>query len=271
MSLENYEGTALSDYIESQVENNDEIGVEETVPETETDVTETVEPTEGGDVTETEPEEITSVNIPGLGDVSFDEIKEWRNGNMRQSDYTRKTQELARQRENLRDAENMYNQINSNPQLLEALRKVEGGNTPQINSASPESQAIRQLIHDQNALKTDMKLQELERKYGDVDVVRLLQKATELHTDDLEFVWNGIMHEQQSVSNQSADEIYSKAYEKAKADLKAELESDRSKLSTTVSTKQQTAPPKQSELSAEEKRVALNMNLSEAEYLKWRT
>ena len=268
MSLENYEGTALTDYIESQNENNEPENVP-AEPE-QTEVVETVEPTEGGETTpKPEPEEITSVNIPGLGEISFDDIKEWRNGNMRQSDYTRKTQELARQRETLQDAENLYNYVNSNPQVLEVLRKTEGGNVPQVNNASPENQAIKQLIRNQTRLETDIKLKDLHDRYGEFDEISLLNKATELRTTDLEFVLNGIKQSAPR-ENVDIDAIRKQAYEDAKKDLKAELEANRNNTSTIISTNQSATPPPKPELSAAERRVAAGMGLSEAEYLKWR-
>ena len=53
--------------------------------------------------TEVQPEEVEvddqpdTVHIEGFGDYTLDELKEFKNGYLRQSDYTRKTQELARQ------------------------------------------------------------------------------------------------------------------------------------------------------------------------------
>ena len=67
-----------------------------------------IEPVEPTDI-QAEPEEKdNSVEIEGIGKISVDEIKEWKQGYLRQSDYTRKTQSLASQRQEYEDAVNLY-------------------------------------------------------------------------------------------------------------------------------------------------------------------
>ena len=83
MSFENYEGTAIDTSIIEEVQ--------PVVNSTETEtVVETVEPTNEGITTEnpTEPEVTTptEIEIPGVGKLTVDEIKEMRQGSLRQSD-----------------------------------------------------------------------------------------------------------------------------------------------------------------------------------------
>ena len=108
MNFENYEGTAIDVEMFNPVEGN----IETTpIDSTETGVTETADPTNEGIVTETQTQESGNdtgeIEIPGIGKVSTDEVKEWKQGYLRQSDYTRKTQELAHQREQLQNAEQL--------------------------------------------------------------------------------------------------------------------------------------------------------------------
>lgn len=261
MEFENYEGTAID------VDMFNPSGETEVAPieSTETEVTETVEPENAGEVTAENPEP-EKVNIPGLGEFTPDEIKEWRQGSLRQSDYTRKTQELSRQREELRNAENFYNYVNQNPHLIEALRNADGVDVSRVNNVTPEAQMIRQLAYNQKALEVDMKLNNLKNKYGDIDEVALFNKAAELRTEDLEFVYKGLLADSNKVDIES---IKQAAIEQAKAELKAELENNRNNVGTTISTKQ-TQPVEQiNSLTADQKRVAAAMGLSESEYAKW--
>ncbi len=268
MSLENYEGTAIDMEVFNQVEGNTEIEPMESTEGTEipeqSDVVETDD--SQVDETTTEEEESSVYNIPGIGDVTAEEIYEWRQGNLRQSDYTRKTQDLARQREELRDAEELFNYIRNNPHLVQALRDAEQGTpAPVINNATPESQMLRQVMFNQKAMEVDMKLNALKQKYGDINEVALFNKAAELGTEDLEFVYQGLKNNEPI----DIEAIKQQAIEEAKAQLKAELEENIDAVDTSVSTKQTKSIQQPVSLTVEQKRVAAGMGLSESEYIKW--
>ena len=269
MNFDNYEGTAIDVEMFNPVEGN----IETTpIDSTETGVTETADPTNEGIVTETQVEEPKAdtgeIEIPGIGKVSTDEVKEWKQGYLRQSDYTRKTQELAHRREQLQNAEQLLNYLNANPHLIEAMKNAEGGNVPYINNMSPESQMIRQLAYNQKAMEVDMKVSQLKAKYGDIDEVALFNKAAELKTDDLEFVYQGLKAAENN-SSVDVEEIKRLAVEQAKAELKNELEANRSAVNTTVNTKQPQQIEQQTVLTPDQKRVAAAMGMSEAEYAQW--
>ena len=103
--FENYEGTALDiSELDIQPESTEE-ETEEVVDETA--AVEDVD-TDNDSTQEAETEglsEPVKYNIDGVGEFTADEIREMRNSGLRQADYTRKTQELARQREELHNAE----------------------------------------------------------------------------------------------------------------------------------------------------------------------
>lgn len=264
MSFENYEGTAIDTSIIEEVQ--------PVVNSTETEtVVETVELTNEGITTETptEPESTTptEIEIPGMGKLTVDEIKEMRQGSLRQSDYTKKTQELARQRKELEDAETFFNYVRQNPALIEALKTAETNPNSVVNRATPEAEKIDQLAYNLKAMEVDMKLNELKSKYGDIDEIALFQKANELGTTDLEFVLKGIRFEESK--NVDVDSIIAKAKEAAKAELKAELEQNRDAVSTIVNTNQQQIVQNKTALTSEQKRVADAMGMTEDEYRKW--
>lgn len=257
-NLENYEGTALDTSIlelEVQPEGDTEIQTEagETV-EANNDATPATEVIE-------ESNEPTVYHVYGVGDFTADEIRELKNSGLRQSDYTRKTQEIARQREELKNAEELYNHLKNNPHLVNALRNAENNPNGYMTSRVPsyDNEMLKDLIYKQRAMETDMRLNALREKYHDFDEVALLQKATELKTDDLEFVYKALNYDEGS------------AVERAKAELKAELEANRENVSTTISTRKSSpVGVETSNLTAQEKRVAAAMGMTESEYAKWK-
>ena len=93
----------------------------------------------------------TVYEIPEFGDVSLKELKEWKNGYMRQSDYTRKTQELAEQKKNI------------------------------VQDVTPQSSAIKNdLERKVEKMHIEMELSKLKGKYDDFNEITVLDKAIEL-------------------------------------------------------------------------------------------
>ena len=259
MSLENYEGTAIDtsnfiDEVQPDVE-----------PETEvqTEVVETVDPEAPETTEEPAPTVPAKINVEGVGEFTPEEIKELKQSGLRQADYTKKTQEIARQREQMQQAVELFEYLQNNPQLVAALKEAETNPNPEIfNTATPEAKMIQQLAYNQKAMEVDFKLNDLKAKYGDVDEVSLFQKASELHTDDLEFVYKALKYDGDKVDKAAL-------MEEAKRQLKAELEADKNSVSTTIANKP-TAPVQATRtLTEAEKRVANGLDMTEAEYLKW--
>lgn len=221
------------------------------------------EPEEGSEIVE-EPTD-DKVHIEGFGDFTVDELKEFRNGYLRQSDYTRKTQELARQREEAQDALELYNYLRDNPQMVEALMNMDNGaNTQTIQRATPENAMMQQILHTQKAMEIEMRLNELKSKYGnDIDEVTLFQKANQMKTDDLEFVYKALQYDNLLAEKQQAQQT-------AANSLQAEIDANKKAVSTIVSPRQSNVVTQTPTLSADEKRVAALMGLSESDYLKWK-
>lgn len=263
MNLEGYEGTAIDMETFNQVD--DETTVEPMEGTEQSDVVETDEPQEESGMTTEETPEVSTYEIPGVGNVSAEEVREWKNGWLRQSDYTRKTQQLASERERLRDAETLFNYISEHPELIDTIRQTPVGNNPAIDNASPDRQMLREVLYNQKSLETDLKLNQLRQQYGDIDEVAILNKAAELRTEDLDFVYKGLLSEQRV----DVDEIRRQAIEEAKEQLRNELEADKNSVGNTTVSSKQSAPVQKAVLTPEQKRVAHGMGLSEEEYAKW--
>lgn len=107
-------------------------------------------------------------------EFSLEQIKEFKKGYMRQSDYTKKTQELARQRKDLE----------------------EKGINPESDD-SPELQRIKKLELDLESKRLDEEVNALKGKYGDIDEVALFNECEKRGIyNDLEFVYKGMINEQ---------------------------------------------------------------------------
>lgn len=254
--LENYEGTAIDTSVFEETSQEAEQQTEEVAA---TVVPQTEEPAE--EIATEEPTTPSEFDIPGVGKMTVDEIIELKKSGLRQADYTRKTQELARQREELAQAKELFDYLRANPHLIEAMKQAEQNPYNRtLSYAAPENELLQKLAYQQKSLEIDMKLNALKSKYGDVDEVALFQKAAELNTDDLEFVWKGLQ----------ADAIDRQALiEEAKAQLKAELEANKNAVSTTVTTTQTQPVSVEPPLTEQQKRVAAAMGLTEEEYRKW--
>ena len=259
MSLENYQGTAIDpNMFKDEGQSNTEL---ETKPQIEDGASIEPEDTGAGEPATTPSTTPTEFEIDGIGKVTAKDIQEWRQGSLRQSDYTKKTQEVARQKEELKEAVEVYNYLKQNPQLVEHLKQADGVKADVIDMANPNTAMIKDLAYKQKAMETDLKLAELKSKYGNIDEIAILQKATELRTEDLEFVHKALRFDSTSGND---------AVAKAKAELQAELEQNRKMTGTTISTRQgQSVQQNTVSLSDDEKRVASGMGMSEAEYAKW--
>ena len=206
-----------------------------------------------------------TVHIEGFGDYTLDELKEFKNGYLRQSDYTRKTQELARQREEANEALEVYEYLRNNPHLVNALMQMDNGQVnPVVQKATPENAMMQQILHTQKAMEIEMKLNDLKSKYGnDIDEVALFQKANQLKTEDLEFVYKALQYDN-LVAQQAS------AVQAAATQMQAEIDANKSAVSTIVGTNQGAITRPQKSLTDDEKRVAAQMGISEADYLKWK-
>ena len=253
--------TTVTPAVEGQPAQTDPIETEAT--ETDPTPEATTEPTEP---TEPATPALQELEIEGIGKVKIDDIKEWQKGNLRQRDYTRKTQELARQREELAEAVEVFNYLKENPQIVQALQTIdEQGIVDRgvMQKTSPENAMMKQLYYNQKSMEVDMQLDKLRDKYGEFDAVEVINMATQLKTEDLEHAYKLVNYDKIAVDQQ-------KLKEQVKAELKAELEQNRFKTQTIVSAPSSQMQPNLNTLTPEEIRVATGMGLSAEDYSKWK-
>lgn len=138
---------------------------------------------------------LTEIEIDGIGKVKVDELKEWKQGYLRQQDYTKKTQAVAREKAEIKDALDVYNYLKNNPAIAQQLAS---GQVPQnidgtpLATMNPVTKQVADVQRELALMKLDNDLANLKTKYSDFDEVATLTKAEELGVADLEFVWNAI-------------------------------------------------------------------------------
>lgn len=198
--------------------------------------------------------------------VSLDEL---RNGYLRQSDYTRKTQELSRQRGEVERAKELFEQIKANPEVAQQL------------NYDPQQVEMERIQSEYHGLLLEKEINELSSKYEDFEAREVLNLAHERGIVNLEdaYLLNKAMRgdtpkpvatqaQTQPTTNQAVDVEAIKAELKAQllAEMKANVDTG-----TIISTNGGSAPttPSTPQLTPAQQRVAKSMKMSDAEYAKW--
>lgn len=247
MNIEQYRALKAQELEES---NQPEDTVEEKPIEEETNPEEEIE--------ETVEEEPIKIEIDGQ-ELGLDELK---NGYLRQSDYTKKTQELSRQRKEAEEALNFYESLKTNPQKLDEIRSTHG--VPE--GLDPASVRVRELENKVYDMMLEKEIDTLTAKYSDFDIRVVLETAQEKGIVDLE---DAYLLSKAHVS-QSAD--FDEMKESIRKEVLAEIEKERKDTSTIISSQADTKPviPDEVKISSGELKVAQGMGLTKEEYVKWR-
>lgn len=224
---------------------------------------------------QTQAEEVevpSKINIEGIGELDIDEIKQ---GYLRQSDYTQKTQQLAEERKAMGEIQEFYDFFAMNPHLMERLDRVIKEENLEVNQVEKEDPNLARI----QELEQRIALTELKAKYPDVNEQAIMSKATELGVKDLEFVYKALKADtvtEQPVQQVNVEEIKEQLMKELLPSLKAKaLEEAQRELSSTQSivTGGHDAPPSVSEpvqLHPDEVKVARMMGMTNDEYYKYK-
>lgn len=200
--------------------------------------------------------------VPQTFDVNGEQVTldELTKGYLRQSDYTRKTQDISRQSREIEKARELLEKVSENPELAQQL------------GYDPESERVRELEANYYDLLLEKEVMTLSNKYADFDTDNVLNFAVERQMDNLEDAY--LLYKQynpnQAQPNSSVPNTQAIDVEALKAQIRAELQAEQN--TSTIITGGGQAPTPQAEitLSPAEQRIARGMGLSDAEYAKWR-
>jgi hypothetical protein len=162
------------------------------------------------------------VDLDGFGDkyvkVKIDgeeldvPLSEAVSGYQRQADYTRKTQELASQRENLQRAATIADALERDPMgTLDVLGRYYGANQPFANQQMPEpepeftdplerqvwelNQKIASFEQSQAQQELEREVSRLQTTYPDFNPVEVITAALQAGTDNLEAVYKQMAYD----------------------------------------------------------------------------
>lgn len=193
--------------------------------------------------------------------VSLEELQK---GYLRQSDYTRKTQEVARKERELATAQQIMEQMESNPEL--AAQVGYDPNKAHMDKLQAELFDLR-LAQEVNTLST---------KYADFDVNEVFNFALERKMENIEdaYLLNKQYKElnapQQVNNTQPAPPAQAVDVEALKAQIRAELLAEQN-TSTIISGGGSAPTPEANvQLTPDELKVAKAFRMTPDEYAKWR-
>lgn len=207
-------------------------------------------------VTQTIPQVI---EIDGK-EVPIDELK---GGYLRQADYTRKTQELAKQKEQAQIAQQYYDVINARPEI--AKQFAENFNLPYVD---PEQAKVTDLERKYQDLLLEREVELLSVKYPDFNQVEVLKIAHDEKIDKLENAY--LLNKARTGGQSTATTDLASMKEQIRQELLQELQSNvdtGSIIGTGGSAKPIT--PDVPQLTPAQAKVAKSMGMTPSEYSKW--
>lgn len=208
-------------------------------------------------------------------EVTLDDIREYKKGYLRQSDYTQKTQSVAAQRKEAAQAIALFEHLKANPHIAQAVLgseatpvDVKGVFAPLDPNVARMSQMEQELFD----LKLQREIDELQKKYPDFEVLEVLNKASEKQMNNLEDAYK-LVKSEKPVLSVAPDEVLDK--EQLKKDIRAqvlkELEDERASTSTLISSNDgNTVVEGDATLTAHELAILPKLGMTKEEYIKWK-
>ena len=212
------------------------------------------EPIQTEEIIETNPNEI---EIDGIGKVEINELK---NGYLRQSDYTKKTQEVSKLRKEAEEAMKIAEFVKSNPQLAQSIG---------VEPVNPFMNKISELEEQLYDMKLEKEIETLTNKYSDFEVLEVLQVAHDKGLTNLEDAYKIVKSNKPVIQpSVNIDEIR----EQIKNELLKEFGVDENtKIKTVISSGANAQITNNApSISEAEAKVARFMKLTPEEYIKWR-
>lgn len=211
--------------------------------------------------------EETTPNIPEFIEVDGQKVsvEELKNGYLRQSDYTKKTQALAREQSQLDIAKKYYDAIQTNPELAEEMSKQ--FNLPHM---TPEQAKIQELNATLEDLRLEKEITSLSAKYEDFNEREVLEYAFKNKMENLEDAYHIIKG--RSASKETPVDIHS-IKEQIRQELLKELQStqvDTNSIIQSGGSGKNVPTQNLPQITQRELSIARNMRMTPQEYIKWR-
>lgn len=222
--------------------------------------------------TETESEdlgeqtEVPTYEIDGEK-YTAEQIREWKQGNMRQSDYTRKTQEVAQSRKEAQEALELMNYLKSKPELAQKLYDLDSNidtNVKQVvDKVSDKSSDRLEKLEMQfrvNDIERDLNM--ILSKDKDVTDVELLEIATKESVDIRKAysIWKG----------ENFDQILQKRLDEQSKNFAKNIQKNANTTKTLITPTDKITTTGDFGLTQQELAFAVKMDMSAEEYAKYK-
>lgn len=209
-------------------------------------------------IEEKKPDVPLKFNIPGIGEVDIEELK---SGYLRQTDYTKKTQEIASMKNEVKDAVTLFEFMKANPEIAKMVVEK----APQAKGISREEQRIRELENEINLQKRNAEIAELtakDKSFNLVEVEAVMEQRNLKTLTDAYKIWKA---DKGSTETLDLEAITKQIRDNILKELGANVDTR-----TTVGGGTGAPESTTVELTAAEKRIAKNLKMSEAEYLRYK-
>lgn len=235
--------------------------VEETVETTEVEEAEV--PTDEEIVEEvvedTAPSTPQTYNVNGQ-DLTIEELQ---TGYMRQQDYIAQREELNALREQNKQALELVEYLRKNPNLANKLLEEDNVDNNAVNVVNPLTERIEKLERERYVERMNNQIEMLKMKYKDFNEVDVLNKAVQMNTPDLEFVYHGMR-------GAKIDDIIAQQVKEQLAKAQEDMVKNTQATRTVVGKASDVEPTTTHNLTQQEMRVADLMGISYEEYAKYK-
>lgn len=123
------------------------------------------------------------------------QIKEFKQGYLRQSDYTKKTQELSAQKKTHEQALQLFEYLNSKPELIAKLNELDTEDEGELkNVYKPQDPMLNELSTKVKAMEINHELEMLKIQDPELNEIEILNLANEkvMPIKDAYTLWRGL-------------------------------------------------------------------------------
>lgn len=197
---------------------------------------------------------------------TIDQIREWKQGNLRQSDYTRKTQEIAKLRKESEQAMEVYKYLMENQELTKMLvehQQANGKNVDVTQNLDPVRQELNDIKQKITLDEIDKQLSNITSKDKRVSDVELLEiaNARACDIDTAYNIWKG----------QNMDKIMTIREQELKKSILNELQTNANQTATMIGGVDTKVEQNTFGLSQEQIGIAEKFGMTLEEYKKYTT
>ena len=192
------------------------------------------------------------------------ELEELKSGYLRQSDYTKKTQEVSRQKKEAEEAIAFYEHLKQNPQIVNQLQQTT--NVP--DRLDPTQAKVIELEAKMYDMMLEKEISDLQSKYSDFEVMDVLEVASTRGLSNLEDAYYIVKSSKGGDITTDVNALK----EQIRKELLTEINNEAEGTKTIIST-QSAATPTETVLPSitpQEVKVARMMGMSEGDYIAWR-